>query len=112
MYTVAGIGMLIGLGVMGVSTPTQLGLSVLMLIPTGIGMWLGRFVRVQLSESRFEFVLICVYVATRLELSRPRLVLIRKLLLTIDHKPVAGIQAKVATAVKSVPVYVETPRQL
>ena len=32
----------------------------------GIGMWLGRFVRVQLSESRFEFVLICVYVATGL----------------------------------------------
>jgi uncharacterized protein len=66
MYTVAGVGMLIGLGVMGVSTPTQLGFSVLMLIPTGIGMWLGRYVRVQLSESRFEFVLICVYVATGL----------------------------------------------
>jgi hypothetical protein len=64
MYTVAGVGMLLGLGVMGVSTPAQLGLSVLMLIPTGIGMWAGQFVRMQLSESRFELLLICVYAAT------------------------------------------------
>jgi len=66
MYTVAASGMLIGLLVMRVSTPAELGLSVLMLIPTGLGMWLGRFVHVQLSERNFQRVLLSVYVATGL----------------------------------------------
>jgi len=66
MYTVAATGMLIGLWVMDVSTPAEIGLSALMLIPTGLGMWLGRFVHVQLSERNFQRVLLSVYVATGL----------------------------------------------
>ncbi len=66
MYTVAGVGLLLGLWLMGVASHAELGLSVLMLIPTGIGMWLGRFVRVQLSERNFQRLLLCVYIVTGL----------------------------------------------
>lgn len=66
MYTVSAFGMLIGLYLMGVATLPQLGLSSLMLIPTGLGMWLGQYVRVQLSEHRFRQLLVGVYIATGL----------------------------------------------
>jgi uncharacterized membrane protein YfcA len=66
MYVTAGVGLLLGLWVMGVASHAELGLSVLMLIPTGIGMWLGRHVHVQLSERAFQRVLLCVYIATGL----------------------------------------------
>jgi len=64
MYTVAGFGLLLGLWLMNVASPAELGLSVLMLVPTGLGMWLGRYVHVQLSERNFQRVLLGVYVAT------------------------------------------------
>jgi len=66
MYTVAGIGLLLGLWLMRVASPAELGLSALMLVPTGIGMWLGRYVRVQLSERNFQRLLLGVYVLTGL----------------------------------------------
>jgi uncharacterized protein len=66
MYTVAGFGMMLGLYMMGVASLPELGLSSLMLIPTSLGMWLGQYVRVQLSERRFQQVLIAVYIATGL----------------------------------------------
>ena len=64
MYTVAGIGMAIGLWGAKVASLADLGASFLMLIPTGIGMWLGRYVHVQLSERNFQRVLLSVYIAT------------------------------------------------
>lgn len=66
MYTVASFGMLLGIYVNRVATVPEIGISVLMLIPTAIGMWIGRFVRVQLSERRFQHIVIAIYVATGL----------------------------------------------
>ncbi|MDE2228074.1 MAG: sulfite exporter TauE/SafE family protein [Alphaproteobacteria bacterium] len=64
MYTVAGVGMVLGIYLNRVATLSEIGVSFLMLIPTAIGMWAGRFVRVQLSERRFQHVLITIYIAT------------------------------------------------
>jgi uncharacterized membrane protein YfcA len=64
MYMVASIGMLLGIYVNRVATVPEIGISVLMLIPTAIGMSIGRFVRVQLSERRFQHVIIAIYVVT------------------------------------------------
>jgi uncharacterized protein len=66
MYTVASFGMLLGIYANRVATLPEIGISFLMLIPTAIGMWVGRFVRVQLSERRFQHILIALYVATGL----------------------------------------------
>jgi len=66
MYSVAGSGLLIGIYLMGVASPHEIGLSTLMLIPTGLGMWLGRYVHVHLSEHKFQLVLTAVYAATGL----------------------------------------------
>lgn len=64
MYTVAGGGMLLGIFANRVASVPEIGVSFLMLIPTAIGMWLGRFVRVQLSERRFQQLVVGIYVAT------------------------------------------------
>ncbi len=66
MYTVAGVAMLLGIYGNRVAGLTEIGVSFLMLIPTGIGMWLGRYVRVQLSEHRFQQLLVAIYAATGL----------------------------------------------
>ncbi len=66
MYVTAGVGLLLGLWLMGVASHAELGLSVLMLVPTGIGIWLGRYVHVQLNERAFQRVLLGVYIATGL----------------------------------------------
>ncbi|HYL32609.1 MAG TPA: sulfite exporter TauE/SafE family protein [Stellaceae bacterium] len=66
MYTVAGIGVLFGIYANQVATLPEIGISFLMLIPTAIGMWIGRFVRVQLSERRFQQLVVAIYVATGL----------------------------------------------
>jgi len=66
MYTVASFGMLLGIYVNRVATVPEIGVSFLMLIPTAIGMWLGRYVRVQLSERRFQHIVVAIYVATGL----------------------------------------------
>lgn len=64
MYTVAGVGMLFGIYANRVATLPEIGVAFLMLIPTAIGMWIGRFVRVQLSESRFQQLIVAIYVVT------------------------------------------------
>jgi len=64
MYTVAGIGMLFGIYANQVATLPEIGVAFLMLIPTAIGMWIGRFVRVQLSERRFQQLIVAIYVVT------------------------------------------------
>lgn len=64
MYTVAGVGLLLGIYANRVASLPEIGVSFLMLIPTAIGMWAGRFVRVQLSERRFQQLLVVIYVAT------------------------------------------------
>ncbi|HEV2262940.1 MAG TPA: sulfite exporter TauE/SafE family protein [Stellaceae bacterium] len=64
MYTVAGVGMLFGIYANRVATLPEIGVAFLMLIPTAIGMWIGRFVRVQLSESRFQRLIVAIYVVT------------------------------------------------
>jgi len=66
MYTVAGVGMLLGIYANRVATLPEIGVSFLMLIPTAIGMWVGRFVRVQLSEQRFQQLIVGIYIATGL----------------------------------------------
>jgi len=66
MYTVAGVGMLFGIYANQVATPAEIGVAFLMLIPTAIGMWIGRFVRVQLSERRFQQLIVAIYVVTGL----------------------------------------------
>ena len=66
MYTVAGVGMLLGIYANQVATLPEIGVSFLMLIPTAIGMWVGRFVRVQISERRFQQLIVVIYVATGL----------------------------------------------
>ena len=66
MYTVAGIGMLFGIYANAVATPAEIGVAFLMLIPTAIGMWIGRFVRVQLTERRFQQLIVGIYVLTGL----------------------------------------------
>lgn len=66
MYTVAGVGMLFGIYANAVATLPEIGVAFLMLIPTAIGMWIGRFVRVQLSEHRFQQLIVGIYVITGL----------------------------------------------
>lgn len=66
MYTVAGVGMLFGIYANAVATLPEIGVAFLMLIPTAIGMWIGRFVRVQLSERRFQQLIVAIYVVTGL----------------------------------------------
>ena len=64
MYTVAGVGMLFGIYANRVATLSEIGVAFLMLIPTAIGMWVGRFIRVQLSERRFQQLIVAIYVIT------------------------------------------------
>ena len=58
--------MLFGIYANEVATPAEIGVAFLMLILTTIGMWIGRFVRVQLSEHRFQQLIIAIYVLTGL----------------------------------------------
>jgi hypothetical protein len=64
LYWIAAAGILVGIYAAGPARLPLLGLSVLMLVPTGIGMWLGQRVQVRLSEAGFRRLLIGVYLAT------------------------------------------------
>ncbi len=64
MSTVAGVGRLFGIYANRVATLPEIGVAFLMLIPTAIGMWIGRLVRVQLSERRFQQLIVAIYVVT------------------------------------------------
>lgn len=64
MYTVAGVGMLFGIYANAVATLPEIGVAFLMLIPTAIGMWIGRFIHVQLSERRFQQLIVAIYIIT------------------------------------------------
>lgn len=64
MYTVAGVGMLFGIYANAVAILPEIGVAFLMLIPTAIGMWIGRFIHVQLSERRFQQLIVAIYIVT------------------------------------------------
>ena len=63
LYWIAAAGILVGLYGSGVASLGMLGLSVAMLVPTGIGMWLGQRMQMRLSERGFQRLLIWVYLA-------------------------------------------------
>jgi len=64
LYWVAGAGLFVGIYVSGIGDLSLLGASVLMLVPTGIGMWLGQRVQFRLSEEAFGRVILGVYLLT------------------------------------------------
>ena len=64
LYWVAGLGIFIGVYASGIGDLSLLGASLLMLVPTGAGMWLGQRVQLHLSETAFGRVILCVYLAT------------------------------------------------
>jgi len=64
LYWIASAGVFIGIYSTGAASLGTLGLSVLMLVPVGLGMWLGQRVQVRLSEAGFRRLLIAVYLAT------------------------------------------------
>jgi uncharacterized protein len=64
LYWVAGLGLFIGVYSAGISDLSLFLASVLMLVPTGIGMWLGQRLQLRLSEAAFGRVILWVYLAT------------------------------------------------
>jgi hypothetical protein len=64
LYWIAGLGLFIGVYGFGVADPSLLGISVLLLLPMGAGMWLGQRVQLRLSEPAFARLLVAVYLAT------------------------------------------------
>ena len=64
LYWIAALGIFVGVYSSGAADLRTLGLSVLMLVPVGLGMWLGQRVQVRLSEAGFRRLLIGVYLAT------------------------------------------------
>jgi uncharacterized membrane protein YfcA len=63
LYWIAAVGILVGLYSTAAADLELLGLSVLMLVPTGVGMWLGQRLQVRLSERGFQRLLIWLYLA-------------------------------------------------
>jgi hypothetical protein len=64
LYWIAALGIFIGVYGSGAADLSLLGYSVLMLVPAGVGLWLGQRVQLHLSEAAFARVLIAVYLAT------------------------------------------------
>jgi uncharacterized protein len=64
LYWIAALGIFLGIYATRAADLSLLGLSVLMLLPAGAGMWLGQRVQVRLSEAVFRRLLIAVYLAT------------------------------------------------
>lgn len=64
MYMVTSIGMLFGIYANQVAKLPEIGVAFLRLIPTAIGMWIGRFLRVQLSEGHFQQLIVAIYIIT------------------------------------------------
>jgi hypothetical protein len=63
LYWIAAVGILVGVYTAGAASLGMLGLSVLMLVPTGLGMWLGQRLQMRLSERGFQRLLIWLYLA-------------------------------------------------
>jgi uncharacterized protein len=66
LYWIVGVALLIGVYAGGVAEPRLLAFSILMVVPTGVGMWLGQRVQFRMSEVAFARLLIAVYLATGL----------------------------------------------
>ncbi len=64
LYWIAGLGLFIGVYSSGIGDFALFGASVLMLVPTGVGMWLGQRIQLRLSEAAFGRLILCVYLAT------------------------------------------------
>ena len=64
LYWIAALGIFIGVYASGIGDLSLFGYSVLMLVPTGAGMWLGRRVQLHLSEEAFGRLILGVYLAT------------------------------------------------
>jgi uncharacterized membrane protein YfcA len=64
LYWIAALGIFIGVYGSGAADLSLLAYSVLMLVPAGVGLWLGQRVQLHLSEAAFARVLIAVYLAT------------------------------------------------
>lgn len=64
LYWIAAAGIFVGIYSSGAASLAMLGLSALMLVPVGLGMWLGQRVQVRLSEAGFRRLLMGVYLAT------------------------------------------------
>ncbi|HZT51192.1 MAG TPA: sulfite exporter TauE/SafE family protein [Stellaceae bacterium] len=64
LYWIAAAGIFVGVLGSGAASLATLGLSVAMLLPTGLGMWLGQRVQVRLGEAAFRHLLIAVYLVT------------------------------------------------
>ncbi len=64
LYWIASLGIIAGIYLSGAASPAFFGLSVLMLVPTALGMWLGQSVQLRITEAVFGRLLIAVYLAT------------------------------------------------
>jgi uncharacterized protein len=63
LYWIAAAGLFVGVLSSGAASLAMLGLSALLLLPVGLGMWLGRRLQLHLSETGFRRLLIGVYLA-------------------------------------------------
>lgn len=64
LYWIAALGIFIGVYSSSVGDLSYLAYSVLMLVPTGAGMWLGQRVQLRMSEAAFRRLLLAVYLGT------------------------------------------------
>lgn len=64
LYWIAAAGIFVGVYGSGAADLAMLGLSALMLVPVGLGMWLGQRLQFGLSETQFQRLLIGIYLAT------------------------------------------------
>jgi uncharacterized membrane protein YfcA len=64
LYWIGAAGILLGIYGVGAAPLPFLGLSALMLVPTGAGMWLGQRFRLRLGEAAFANLLAGIYLAT------------------------------------------------
>lgn len=64
LYGIAAAGIILGIYGLGAAPLPFLGLSALMLVPTGAGMWLGQRFRLRLGEAAFANLLTGLYLAT------------------------------------------------
>jgi len=64
LYWIAALGIFIGVYASGIGDLSLFFYSVLMLVPTGAGMWLGQRVQLRLSEQAFGRLIFGIYLAT------------------------------------------------
>jgi uncharacterized protein len=64
LYGIAALGIFIGVYVSRLGDLSLFADSALMLVPTGLGMWLGQRIQLRLSEAAFAKLLLAIYLAT------------------------------------------------